>query len=89
LLVAAIVLWNTMHLADAVERLKQQGQAISNEQLRHLSPLGWEHISLSGDYRWNMRLVSNRPVLSFSTKGYNAQDNYVYPALLSLGFVKV
>nr|WP_283093208.1 hypothetical protein [Acetobacter thailandicus] len=21
---------------------------------RHIAPLGWEHISLTGDYRWNV-----------------------------------
>jgi TnpA family transposase len=58
LLVAAIVTWNTVYLADAVERLRGRGGEISEEQLRHFSPLGWEHINLTGDYRWNMQLVT-------------------------------
>lgn len=58
LLVALIILWNTVHLGDAVEQLKQQGYEITDEQLRHLSPLGWDHIQLTGDYRWNMQLVT-------------------------------
>jgi len=41
---------------------------IPHEQLRHLSPLGWDHIQLTGDYRWNMQLVTTleqrRPVRS-------------------------
>ncbi len=58
LLVALIILWNTVHIADAVAQLQQQGDEITDEQLRHLSPLGWDHIQLTGDYRWNMRLVT-------------------------------
>lgn len=58
LLVALIILWNTVQLGDAVEQLQQQGYAITDEQLRHLSPLGWDHIQLTGDYRWNMQLVT-------------------------------
>jgi hypothetical protein len=23
--------------------------------LKHLSPVGWEHISLTGDYIWNLK----------------------------------
>lgn len=55
LVVAAIILWNTVYLAEAVERLKQQGIVINEELLKHLSPLGWEHINLTGDYLWNMK----------------------------------
>ncbi len=28
------------------------------EIARHIAPLGWEHISLTGDYSWN---VEDRP----------------------------
>ncbi|HEV8177877.1 MAG TPA: Tn3 family transposase, partial [Gemmatimonadales bacterium] len=59
LLVAAIIAWNTVYLADAVEQLRSRGVAISDEQLAHVSPLGWEHINLTGDYRWNMQLVAS------------------------------
>jgi hypothetical protein len=52
LVVASIVLWNTVYLERAVEALRERGQAISDELLAHLSPLGWEHINLTGDYVW-------------------------------------
>jgi hypothetical protein len=29
-----------------------------DEIARHIAPLGWEHISLTGDYSWN---VEDRP----------------------------
>ena len=52
LVVAAIVLWNTIYIERAVESLRERGQAISDDLLAHLSPLGWEHINLTGDYVW-------------------------------------
>jgi TnpA family transposase len=52
LVVAAIVLWNTVYLQRAVQALADGGQAVDEALLRHLSPLGWEHINLTGDYVW-------------------------------------
>jgi len=52
LVVAAIVLWNTVYIERAVKTLRERGQAISDDLLAHLSPLGWEHINLTGDYVW-------------------------------------
>ena len=44
LVVAAIVLWNTVYLERAVAAIRRNGQTISDETLTHLSPLKWEHI---------------------------------------------
>jgi TnpA family transposase len=55
LVVAAIILWNTVYLAEAVATLKNQGVEVKEEYLQHLSPLGWEHINLTGDFQWNMK----------------------------------
>jgi len=53
LLVAAIILWNTTYLQRAVDYLRIQGHHPASGDLAHLSPLGWEHINLTGDYRWD------------------------------------
>ena len=53
LIVAAIILWNTLELARAIEELRSEGVEMSAEQLRHLSPMDWEHIGLTGDYTWD------------------------------------
>jgi hypothetical protein len=50
LLVAAIILWNTTYLQRAVDHLRNQGHDPAPGDLAHLSPLGWEHINLTGDY---------------------------------------
>jgi len=49
---AAIVLWNTVYLERAIQAIKDHGQPIDENMLQHLSPLGWEHINLTGDYLW-------------------------------------
>lgn len=55
LLSAAIVTWNTLYLEKAVEALRQRGEDLSAEKLKHLSPLGWHHINLTGDYIWKLK----------------------------------
>lgn len=52
LLVAAIILWNTRYLQTAFDALRSRGVAVPPELVHHVAPLGWEHISLTGDYVW-------------------------------------
>ena len=47
LAVAAIVMWNTCYLWKAVTAL-----GIPVEHVEHISPIGWGHINLAGDYVW-------------------------------------
>lgn len=53
LVVAAIILWNTVYLEKAIEQAKKEIE-IPDEYLKYFSPLGWEHINLTGDYVWRM-----------------------------------
>ena len=70
LVVAAIVLWNTVYLERSTAALREHGQAVDDKLLQHLSPLGWEHINLTGDYIWRQhRLVESgkfRPLRPFN-----------------------
>lgn len=52
LLVSAIILWNTRYLQAALEDLGRRGTDVRPELVRHVAPLGWEHIGLTGDYVW-------------------------------------
>lgn len=52
LVTAAIVLWNTVYLERVAHGLRAKGHAVDGELLQYLSPLGWEHINLTGDYLW-------------------------------------
>jgi TnpA family transposase len=52
LVTAAIVLWNTVYLERATSALHNHGHGVDDALLQYLSPLGWEHINLTGDYLW-------------------------------------
>ena len=52
LVIAAIAYWNTMYLERAVDHLGARGDAINETLLAHISPMGWSHIGLTGDYLW-------------------------------------
>jgi hypothetical protein len=54
LLVAAVILWNTKYLERALATLQAQLQIIPR-----VTPLGWEHIGLTGDYIWEFQLRSS------------------------------
>jgi hypothetical protein len=70
LIVAAVTLWNTVYLGRAIVALREHGISIENEALVHLSPIGWEHINLTGDYTWQaagkLRKGSFRPLRPFA-----------------------
>ena len=55
LLAAIIIYWNTKHLGRAASARKRAGLDCSPELLSHISPLGWAHILLTGEYRWKNR----------------------------------
>jgi len=50
---AAIALWNTVYIERTVQAFPGNSETIDPELLKYLSPLGWEHINLTGDYQWN------------------------------------
>jgi hypothetical protein len=49
LLVAAVILWNTRYLQEAAADL-----GVDRDAMRHVAPLGWEHLSLTGAYSWDV-----------------------------------
>ena len=50
LVLAAIILWNTVYLGRAADHLRLQGRDIGDAVLGHAAPMGWEHISLTGHF---------------------------------------
>ncbi len=65
----SIVLWNTTYLERAVQSLKAHAHSIHESLLQHLSPMGWEHINLTGDYVWpaskRLQKAKFRPLRSY------------------------
>ena len=55
LLAAIVIYWNTARLGEAVARRRHAGLPVVPEFLPHISPLGWAHILLTGEYRWQKR----------------------------------
>ena len=53
LVVSAIVHWNTVYLSRTTAHLRQQGRIVPDDLLKHVSPLSWEHINLTGIYSWD------------------------------------
>lgn len=52
LLATIIIYWNTDQLGKAVQQRQEAGLDCPAELLSHISPLGWAHILLTGEYRW-------------------------------------
>lgn len=52
LLAAIIIYWNTRHLGIILHDMKGRGEILDPKLLAHLSPLGWEHIIMTGFYEW-------------------------------------
>ena len=50
LVVNVIVLWNTIYMDAALNRLRAEGYDVRDEDVARLSPLGFEHINMLGRY---------------------------------------
>ena len=61
LLTAIIICWNTDQLGKAVIQRKRDGLDVPENLLRHISPLGWAHILLIGQYIWR-KMKINREI---------------------------
>lgn len=57
LVASAIILWNTVYIEKAVNYLRQTDENFNEELISNLSPLGWEHINLTGDYTWVKKVL--------------------------------
>jgi hypothetical protein len=49
-----------VHIGQAVEYLRKTDKNFNEDLVRHLSPLGWEHINLTGDYIWSNKLKTSQ-----------------------------
>ena len=49
-MVNVIVLWNTIYMDAALNKLRAEGFDVRDEDVARLSPLGFEHINMLGRY---------------------------------------
>lgn len=61
LLLAAIVVWNTVHLQGCLKRLRADGYEYSEDDLRFLSPLMHRHLGIYGRYQFSPDILEGLP----------------------------
>lgn len=54
LIINAINIWNTLYLEKAINYKESIGEYINYNLISHISPLGWEHINMLGEYTFNL-----------------------------------
>lgn len=54
LIINAINIWNTLYLEKAINYKESIGEYIDYNLISHISPLGWEHINMLGEYTFNL-----------------------------------
>ena len=56
----AVILWNTVYMAAAVEQLKKEGYPIQDSDLAHVWPTRHAHINFYGHYHFNIEETQQR-----------------------------
>lgn len=56
LVTAAIILFNCRYLGRILAETRARGAKIEDTITARLSPLGWDHINITGDYIWSETL---------------------------------
>jgi len=54
LVTKAVVLWNTIYMEAALNRLRKDGMTISDADIARLSPLLYQHVNMFGHYSFNL-----------------------------------
>ena len=57
LVVNAVITWNTVYMATALEQLRVEGVDIADDSVAHLSPTLSAHMNPYGRYRFDTELV--------------------------------
>jgi hypothetical protein len=56
----AVILWNTVYMAAAVEQLKQEGYSVQESDLAHVWPTRYEHVNIYGKFPFNVEEIWRR-----------------------------
>ncbi len=60
LLVACIVYWQAKQISRTIATADPEGNGVDLSLLQHVSPIGWENITLYGEYVLDRRLIKRR-----------------------------
>ena len=50
----AVILWNTVYMAEAVAQLKREGYPVNESDLAHIWPTRYAHLNVYGQYHFNI-----------------------------------
>lgn len=56
----AVIIWNTVYMAKAIEQLKEEGYSVHDSDLPHLWPTRHRHINFLGQYHFNIEEAQQR-----------------------------
>jgi TnpA family transposase len=56
----AVIIWNTIYMQEVIHQLRKEGLAIGDEELKHLSPVRFDHINRLGRYSFNVEAGQRR-----------------------------
>ena len=56
----AVIVWNTVYMAEAVAQLKREEYPIQESDLAHIWPTRYEHINVYGRYHFNIEEAQGR-----------------------------
>ena len=56
----AVILWNTVYLAEAVAQLKREGYPVNESDLAHIWPTRYAHLNVYGRYHCNIEEARER-----------------------------
>ena len=56
----AVIVWNTVYMAEVVAQLKREGSPIQESDLAHIWPTRYEHINVYGRYHFNIEEARRR-----------------------------
>ena len=60
LITNAVILWNTVYMAEAIAQLKREGYPVNESDLPHIWPTRYEHINVYGRYHFNIEEAQRR-----------------------------
>ena len=56
----AVIVWNTVYMAEAVAQLKREGYPVNESDLAHIWPTRYAHINVYGRYHFNIEEARRR-----------------------------
>jgi hypothetical protein len=56
----AVIVWNTVYMAEAVAQLKREGYPVTESDLAHIWPTRYEHLKVYGRYHFNIEEAQRR-----------------------------